>query len=210
MHLPDGFLDAKTWLTLDVVSFVLAFISFKKTGRNLEEKQIPLLGVLAAFIFAAQMINYPVIGGTSGHLVGGVLTAALLGPWAGFLILTVVLVVQALVFQDGGILALGANIFNMAFVGSFLGYYIFKWLSNIFKENLAIFLASLISMVLASIVCSFELIVSKTAAFWPTLPLMGGIHILIGIGEGLITTAIYLAVKRVRSDLIYSEKIREG
>ena len=138
------------------------------------------------------------------------LTAALLGPWAGFLILTVVLVVQALVFQDGGILALGANIFNMAFVGSFLGYYIFKWLSNIFKENLAIFLASLISMVLASIVCSFELIVSKTAAFWPTLPLMGGIHILIGIGEGLITTAIYLAVKRVRSDLIYSEKIREG
>ena len=210
MHLPDGFLDAKTWLTLDVVSFVLAFISFKKTGRNLEEKQIPLLGVLAAFIFAAQMINYPVIGGTSGHLVGGVLTAALLGPWAGFLILTVVLVVQALVFQDGGILALGANIFNMAFVGSFLGYYIFKWLSNIFKENLAIFLASLISMVLASIVCSFELIVSKTAAFWPTLPLMGGIHILIGIGDGLITTAIYLAVKRVRSDLIYSEKIREG
>lgn len=204
MHLPDGFLDFKTWLFFDIVSIFLVWRSLKKVNQELSERQIPLLGVLAACIFAAEMVNFPVIGGTSGHLLGGVLAALLVGPWPGFLIMSVVLLVQALVFQDGGILVLGANIFNMAFLGSFAGYYLFKWLASLLnQEKAAIFLASLISVVLAAIFCTVELAFSRVTSFFPVIFVMVGIHLLIGIGEGLITLGIYLAVKKIRPDLIY-------
>lgn len=204
MHLPDGFLDFKTWLFFDIVSIFLVWRSLKKVNQELSERQIPLLGVLAACIFAAEMVNFPVIGGTSGHLLGGVLAALLVGPWPGFLIMSVVLLVQALVFQDGGILVLGANIFNMAFLGSFAGYYLFKWLASLLnQEKAAIFLASLISVVLAAIFCTVELAFSGVVSFFPVIFVMVGIHLLIGIGEGLITLGIYLAVKKIRPDLIY-------
>lgn len=204
MHLPDGFLDTKTWLFFDIISAFLVWISLRKTGRELEDRRIPLLGVLAAFIFAAQMVNFPVIGGTSGHLVGGVLAALLVGPWPGFLIMTVVLLVQAIIFSDGGILALGANIFNMAFAASFLGYYLFMLFRYILKkETWAVFSASVASIVLAAIFCVVQLGMSGVASFWPVFFTMTGLHILIGIGEGLITTAIFLAVKKIRPDLIY-------
>src|SRR4030042_4153630 len=134
MHIPDGFLDPKTWIILDAVATGTVGLSVYKMSRKLKEKMIPLMGVLAAFIFAAQMLNFPVSGGTSGHFVGGVLASILLGPFAGTLVITVVVVVQALLFQDGGIAVMGANVFNMAIVGSLLGYYIFRQIQLPFKS----------------------------------------------------------------------------
>ena len=126
MHIPDGFLNIPTAATAYVISAGGVSYAVREAGRRLGEKQIPLMGVLAAFIFAAQMLNFPIVGGTSGHLVGAALAAILLGPWAGLLIMSCVLIVQCLVFQDGGLVALGANVFNMGLVGCFLGYYVYR------------------------------------------------------------------------------------
>ena len=119
MHIPDGFLDAKTFVTLDVAAAGLVAVAAARVRRVLNERAVPLMAVLAAFIFAAQMLNFPVAGGTSGHFGGGALAAVLLGPWAGVLVMTLVLVIQALAFGDGGILALGANVVNMGVVAPF-------------------------------------------------------------------------------------------
>ena len=124
MHIPDGFLDTKTWIGMGCISTVFIGVAVRQANKKISEKHIPLLGVMAAFVFAAQMFNFPVGGGTSGHFMGTTLIAILLGPWASVLIMTTVLTVQCLIFQDGGLTALGANIFNMGVVGGFFGYYI--------------------------------------------------------------------------------------
>ena len=121
MHIPDGFLNAATAVTTSVVSAGGIGYSVKRANKKLGEAHVPLMGIMGAFIFAAQMLNFPVAGGTSGHLIGGALAAILLGPWAGTLIMACVLIVQCLVFQDGGITALGANIFNMGLCGQLRG-----------------------------------------------------------------------------------------
>ncbi len=210
MHIPDGFLDTKTWVAMWGISGSAVGYAIKKVEKEIDEKKIPLMGVTASFIFAAQMLNFPVMGGTSGHFVGGVLAAILLGPWAGLLVMTTVLVVQCLIFQDGGLTALGANIFNMGIIGSFLGYYIYRWLSTVMSRRTGVlfapaFLASWIATVLAASFCAIELSISGTVPLALSLPAMVGIHALIGTGEGIITVLVLGFIKKVRIDLLVPE-----
>jgi len=216
MHIPDGFLDAKVWGSLSAVSAAAVVFSARAINKGVNkesdnEKRIPMMGVMAAFIFAAQMLNFPVAGGTSGHFMGGVLAAVLLGPFTGLLILTAVLIVQCFVFQDGGLTALGANIFNMGMIGSFAGYYLYlaaeKLLGKIVPKFGSAFLAGWLSIVLAASFCAIELAVSKTAPIGTALPAMAGVHALIGIGEGLITVAALAFIKKTRPDLLLLVKV---
>jgi cobalt/nickel transport system permease protein len=207
MHIPDGFLAANTWATAWVISIGTIGYCLKKTAGLLKDRMVPLMGIMSAFIFAAQMINFPVIGGTSGHLLGGVLAAVLLGPYAGAVVLTCVLIFQCLVFQDGGLLALGANILNMAIIGTIGGYVIFNALHKIFgnKKGLQIgaAVAAWFSVVIAASFCALELAFSGTSPLGIVLPAMAGIHALIGIGEAIITVAVLSFIQKVRPDLIY-------
>lgn len=207
MHIPDGFLTAGTWIPAWGVSIAGLGIALKITKRVLKERMIPLMGLAAAFIFAAQMLNFPVAGGTSGHLLGGVLAAVLLGPWAGMIVISVVLIVQCLLFQDGGLTALGANIFNMGIIGTVCSYYIYKALSKAMGGKRGVLfgtaIAAWFSVVLASSACAVELAISGTAPFKITLAAMAGVHALIGIGEAAFTTLIIGFILKVRPDLIY-------
>lgn len=209
MHIPDGFLDTKTWVSFWAVSFGFISISIKKAKEELKEKTIPLMGVLGAFIFAAQMLNFPVLNGTSGHFVGGVLAGIVLGPFAGFIVMSVVLIIQSLLFGDGGVLALGANIFNMGIIGTILGYYIFILLNKVFKEKIYInsFIAGWLAIVLGALSCSIQLALSKTVPIYLGLPSMVSIHALIGIGEGLITSLVLTFLYKTRKDLIFVKNI---
>lgn len=211
MHIPDGFLDTKTWLSLSAISAGFVALAVVRANRKLGDKHIPLVGVMAAVIFAAQMLNFPVAGGTSGHFMGSVLAAILLGPFASILIMATVLIVQCLVFADGGLTALGANIFNMAVIGSLVGYLVYLVLHLIIRGKvgrlIAAFMAGWISIVLAASACAVELAVSGTSPLNIVLPAMGGVHALIGIGEGLITVAVISFIVTTRPDLLELEKI---
>jgi cobalt/nickel transport system permease protein len=165
------------------------------------------MGVTAAFIFAAQMINFTVVGGTSGHLLGGALAAILLGPWAAMLVLTSVVAVQALLFQDGGLLALGANVFNMAVVGVLVGWTVYSGLKRLAGDRTwatmaSGFAAAWLSVVLVSLLAAAELAISGTSPWGVVLPAMGLVHMLIGIGEGLITVGVLSFLKATRPDLL--------
>jgi len=164
------------------------------------------MGITAAFIFAAQMINFPVAGGTSGHFMGGVLAAILLGPFTALLVMATVLIIQCLIFQDGGVTALGANIFNMGIIGAFVGYYIFSVLRKFLKNDkgffVSAFAAAWLSIVIAAAACSLELSISGTVPLKTSLIAMTGFHALIGIGEGLITVAVLSFIKKTRPDLL--------
>ena len=211
MHIPDGFLDTKTWIGMGGISTAFISIAVRKANRKISEKHIPLFGVMAAFVFAAQMFNFPVGGGTSGHFLGATLIAILLGPWASVLIMTTVLTVQCLVFQDGGITALGANIFNMGIVGGFFGYYV-NTVIQLFVQGrkgalVGSFTAAWCSIVLSAVCCAIELGVSGTIPLKLGIPAMAGIHAIIGIGEGFITTATLSLLARVRPDLLNLQKI---
>lgn len=211
MHIPDGFLDTKTWVILSAVSVCVIGISVMRANKKLSEKHIPLMGIMSAFIFAAQMLNFPVAGGTSGHFMGSVLASILLGPFASILIMSTVLIVQCLVFADGGITALGANIFNMAVIGSSIGYIIYFIFHKIIRGKtgrlIAVFIAGWCSIVFAASACALELWLSGTIALNIALPAMAGVHSLIGIGEGLITVAVINFILTTRPDLLELEKI---
>ena len=206
MHIPDGFLSPPVFISGWAISLGVLSYSQKKVRRYLKDKMVPLMGVMAAFIFAAQMLNFPVLGGTSGHLLGGVLAAVTLGPYAGALVLSLVLFVQCLIFQDGGLLALGANIFNMAIVGTILSYYLYILLRKAMPRLVAIFLASWLSVVIASFFCALELGLSGTSPFKVALPAMLFVHFFIGIGEAMITVLVLSFIFKVRPDLIYGGK----
>ena len=205
MHLPDGFLDGKTALLTAGVAGAGVGLALRQVKNALAPRQTPLLGLAAAFIFAAQMINFPVLGGTSGHLVGGVLAAVLLGPAAAIVVLTCVLIVQCLMFNDGGLLALGANVFNMGIVSVCGGYAMFRllkraaWMEAHRATVFAASFAAWFGTVLASVTCAGEIALSGTAPWAVTFPAMANIHILIGIGEGLATGLIVMAVLRARA-----------
>jgi len=212
MHIPDGFLNVATVATTAAVSAGGIGNAVRIANKKLGERQVPLMGVLAAFIFAAQMLNFPIIGGTSGHLIGAALVAIMLGPWAGVLIMSCVLIAQCLIFQDGGLLALGANIFNMGIVASFSGYYIYRLVTSLLgtgrrSQLVGGFMAAWGSVFLASIVCAIELAVSGTSPIGVVLPAMAGFHALIGIGEGLITGAVLSLVLVTRADLLQLQRI---
>jgi cobalt/nickel transport system permease protein len=203
MHIPDGFLTPQVFVPFWVIAAGVLTYALKKTKQILKEKVVPLMGVTAAFIFAAQMLNFPIIGGTSGHLLGGVLAGALLGPYAGAVVLSLVLIVQCLIFQDGGLTALGANIFNMALLGAVGGYYIYRFLRRRVGLIISIGVASWFSVVIASCACAIELAISGRSVLKIVLPAMVGIHALIGVGEAAITCLVINFVMKVRPDLIY-------
>ena len=211
MHLPDGFLDAKTALLSSGVAAIGVGIALRQVRASLEPRRMPMLGLGAAFVFAAQMLNFPIAGGTSGHLVGGVLAAILLGPSAAVLVMTCVLIVQCLMFADGGLLALGANLLNMAVINVCGGYFVFRLVKRIMRMEqpratvFAAAFAGWFGTVLASVVCAGELALSKTAPWSMTFPAMANVHMIIGVGEGLATGLIILAVLRSRPDLVGSE-----
>lgn len=209
MHIADGYLSGPvlsiTWLI--AIGFIA--LALNRVKAEYQDRAVPLMGVCAAFIFAAQMINFPIPGGTSGHLLGGTLAGALLGPWAGSLVMAVVFIVQGVVFQDGGITAMGANIFNMGLIGTFGGYYLLRTVRNtIGRDKLSgmvagTAVAAWLSVVIASACCALELAMSGTAPLNISLGAMVGWHILIGIGEALITVATVTFVWRTRPDLLY-------
>ena len=212
MHIPDGFLSIATVATTYAVSAGGVGNAVRVASKKLGEKQVPLMGVLAAFIFAAQMLNFPIAGGTSGHLIGAALAAILLGPWASVLIMSCVLIAQSLIFQDGGLLALGANVFNMGIVASFSGYYLYRlltWLLGDGRRGKLVggFVGAWGSVLLASIACAIELAVSGASPMVVVLPAMAGLHALIGIGEGLITGAVLSLVLATRADLLQLQRI---
>jgi len=219
MHIPDGFLAFHVWGPLWAVGAGGIALCLKRVTRTLQERAIPLMGVMAAFIFAAQMLNFPVAGGTSGHLMGGVLAAVLLGPWGGAVVISVVLTVQCLLFQDGGITAFGANVVNMSLVGAGLGYCVFSLVRSapgirVMRRPdpiiIAAAAASWCSVVLASGTCAVELALSGTSPLRVALPAMLGIHALIGIGEAIITCLVISFVLKVRPDLVYGAESRQS
>lgn len=209
LHIPDGFLNLPVSLFTWIASIVLIAISLKHVQRDYQERTVPLMGVCAAFIFAAQMINFPIPGGTSGHLLGGTLAGVLLGPWAGSLVMSVVFIVQAVLFQDGGLTVLGANIFNMGLIGTFGGYYLYKALRSSLGFNtwrgtaIATAIAAWVSVVVAAIVCAIQLALSGTVPLTVSLIAMLTWHMPIGIGESLITLAAVSYVWRTRPDMFY-------
>lgn len=209
MHVPDGFLNLPVTLLTWVFAIALIALSLNRVQAEYQERTVPLMGVCAAFIFAAQMINFPIPGGTSGHLLGGTLAAVLLGPWAGSLVMTVVFIVQGFLFQDGGITALGANIFNMGLIGTFGGYYLYRTLRNAVGRDsfkgiaTGAAIAAWTSVVVASIICAFELAVSGTVPLPIALGAMATWHVMIGIGEAVITVIALSYIYKTRPDMIY-------
>jgi len=214
MHIPDGFVSAPVAAAGYVAAGVAVAIAVQRVNRRFRERQAPLMGVMAAFIFAAQMMNFPVAGGTSGHMLGAALATVLLGPWAAIIVITCVVGVQALIFQDGGLAALGTNVVNMAVIGvlaSWTVYGIAGLLGGGSRRTMyvAAFCASWLSIEAAALACSFELTVSGTSPWHVVFPAMLGVHALIGVGEGLITVGALAFVMATRSDLLVL-KTREG
>lgn len=210
MHIPDGFLSLLVSIIFWFISIVILINALKKTNQTLSERQVPLMGVLAAAIFAGQMLNFTVIGGTSGHLLGAALATIILGPWPAMVVMTAVVSIQALIFQDGGLIVLGANIFNMAIVGVFVSNSIFIPTINFLKNKewgfpVSSFLAAWGSIMIASLSCALQLTLSGTSPANIVIPAMAGIHALIGIGEGLITVGAIVFIKATRNDLLKNE-----
>jgi cobalt/nickel transport system permease protein len=204
MHIPDGFLTPPVWAALDAGAIPLIGYFVRRTQRTFEQSRIPLLGVLGAFVFAAQMINFPVWAGTSGHLVGGALLALTLGPSAAVVVMTAILVVQSLVFQDGGLLALGANVVNMAVIGVWAGYLPAKLLgSGPNARRIAAFAGGWLSLMAGALCASIELGLSQVAPPGPLFASMLGIHALTGLAEGAITAASLAAIERLHPGFVY-------
>lgn len=209
LHIPDGFLSLPVSLVTWIVTLVLIALALNKVQADYQERAVPLMGVCAAFIFAAQMINFPIPGGTSGHLVGGTLAGVLLGPWAGSLVVSVVFIVQAVLFQDGGLTVLGANIFNMGLIGTFGGYYLYKAIRFALGRNswrgmlVGTAVAAWVSVVVAAMATALQIAWSGTVPLLVALTAMVSWHVLIGVGEALITVVAVSFVWRSRPDLFY-------
>jgi cobalt/nickel transport system permease protein len=210
MHAPDGFLGVGVALVTGFMSVVVIGFALRQSREQLKDKAIPLAGITAAFIFAAQMFNFPVAAGTTGHILGGALAAILLGPSVGAIVVTIVVVVQALVFADGGITALGYNVLNMAIVPAYGGYAVFRifrrWLPQSSGGVIgSTGIAAWASVVMASIAFSIEWLFGATApvSFDDVFAAMVGVHALIGIGEGVISALAVGAVLASRPDLVY-------
>jgi len=204
LHIPDGFLSLVIALIFWAITIVTVGIAISKTNKSLGEKQVPLMGIMAAFIFAAQMLNFPVAGGTSGHFLGGALAAMVLGPWAGILVMTAVIAVQGLLFQDGGLLVMGANIFNMGLLTAMIGFGLYRSVIGRSKgTRLAVAgIAAWLAVVASALVASLQLWLSGTSRLEIVVPAMLGVHVLIGIGEAIITVAALSFIEQTRPDLL--------
>ncbi|CEJ44697.1 energy-coupling factor ABC transporter permease [Umezakia ovalisporum] len=212
MHIPDGFISPPVAGATSLMSAAALVLACGRTQEAFGIRRAPILGLTTAFIFAAQMINFPVSGGTSGHLLGGTLAAIVLGsPWAGMLCIATVFIIQAVLFADGGITALGANILNAGVIAVWVGWVLTKTLQRLFGGSkgrlpLAAGIAAGVSVVVASVACAIELVLSGTASAAIVLPAMTGIHILIGVGEGLITGGVVAYLATARPDLLPGEQ----
>jgi cobalamin biosynthesis protein CbiM len=213
MHIPDGFINTGVALAADVVAVGGVGVAMKKATDTMEEKEAPLAGLVAAFVFAVQMLNFPVAAGTSGHLLGGVLATVLVGPWLGAICIALVLTVQALFFADGGLSALGLNIVNMALIGGLGGYAVFVAIRGMLPKTkgmvvTASAIAAGISVILASIGFWIEYALGGVGqvSLRTVFAAMVGTHFAIGIGEALITGLTIGAVMAVRPDLVYGAR----
>ena len=207
LHIPDGFLTTVVAALFWLIAVACVSIAVRRTNQALDERQVPLMGVMAACIFAAQMLNFPVAGGTSGHLLGGALAAIVLGPWAAILVMTCVVALQGLLFQDGGLIVMGANIFNMGMLTALVGGATFYGLLRVLgRRSWALVaagsVAAWLSVMAAAVMTSAQLIASGTSPAVVVLPAMLGVHALIGIGEGLITAAALSFLLATRPDLL--------
>jgi cobalt/nickel transport system permease protein len=213
MHIPDGFIDGTTSAGAGVVAAGGLGAALRRAGQVLDERRVPLAGLVAAFIFAVQMLNFPVATGTSGHLLGGALAAVLVGPSVGAVCVSVVLLVQALLFADGGLSALGLNVVNMALVTSFAAYLLFVGLRRLLPARpgsvaVASGVAAGLSVVVASVAFTVEYALGGTggASVATVAGAMVGVHALIGIGEGVITALVVSAVLSTRPDLVWGAR----
>lgn len=212
MHIPDGIINGATSAGFGAVAAGGLGVALRQTREYLSDRQVPLAALVAAFVFAAQMVNFPVIAGMSGHLLGGVLAAVLIGPAAGFIVITVVLVVQALMFADGGLTALGLNVVNLALIGTFGGYWVFRSLQAVTPARVGTPIlagvAALISVPLAALgfVAQFAIGGTADVSLGAVLGAMVGTHVLIGIGEGVITYFVIAAVATSRPDLVFGHR----
>jgi cobalt/nickel transport system permease protein len=204
MHIPDGFLSFTISIICWVITAITLSVAISRSNKALGERQVPLMGVMAAFIFATQMINFPVAGGTSGHLLGGALAAITLGPWAGMLVMTAVIAVQGLLFQDGGLLVMGANILNMGLITVAIGYGLYRSVSmgNRTLKLTVAGIAAWLSVMAGALLVSLQLWLSGTSQLQIVIPAMLTVHALIGLGEALITVAALTFIFQTRPDLI--------
>jgi cobalt/nickel transport system permease protein len=214
VHIPDGFLDAKTIGAATVLSAVAVGLAVRSARRKLSPRRVPLLGLTATFVFVAQMLNFPVAGGTSGHLLGAVLATVLVGPAGAVLVLTSVLIVQCFVFADGGVLALGANVFNMAIVGTVVGFGVYGGVRRLALglpgQLAAAAFAAWCSTVAAAVACAVELAWSGTVPWRVVLPAMTAVHMVIGVGEALITVVVLAAIVSMRPELLAAGPGEQG
>ncbi|MEU8648451.1 energy-coupling factor ABC transporter permease [Streptomyces sp. NPDC048737] len=213
MHVPDGFINAPTSAVTGVVAAGAIAVSLRGARRELDERTAPLAGLVAAFIFAVQMLNFPVAAGTSGHLLGGALAAILVGPFTGVLCVSVVLLMQGILFADGGLTALGVNITNMAVVTTVVAYAVFRGLLKVLPRGhrsvtVASFTAALLSVPAAALAFTLMYAVGGTTdvAIDKVATAMVGVHVLIGVGEAAITALTVGAVIAVRPDLVYGAR----
>ena len=211
LHIPDGFLNLVISLIFWALTVAAVAMAISKTNKALGEKQVPLMGIMAAFIFAAQMLNFPVAGGTSGHFLGGALAAIVLGPWGAILVMTAVIGLQALLFQDGGLLAMGANIFNMGVLTAMIGFGLYRSVLNANKTTrLAVAgIAAWLSTMASALLTALQLWLSGTSLLQVVIPAMLGVHALIGIGEAIITVAALSFILQARPDLLDSQSVAE-
>ncbi|OLF16012.1 cobalamin biosynthesis protein CbiM [Actinophytocola xanthii] len=210
MHMSDGLINAPVSAVFGAVAVAGMAAAMAGARRDLDDRTAPMAGLVAAFVFATQMLNFPILPGVSGHLLGGALAAILVGPWVGALCVGIVLVVQALVFADGGLTALGANITNMALIGVCAGYGVAVLLRRLARRNrpglLAVcFVAAFVNTVVASggFILQFALGGDPAFSLGAVAGSVLGLHCLIGIGEGLITALTVGAVASVRPDLVH-------
>ncbi len=217
MHIPDGYINPITATVMFAISITFLAWAWKKVKTEYPQSFVALLAISSAFVFAAQMINFPIIYGTSGHLVGGTFLAMILGPYAGMLSMTIVLMMQAFFFADGGIIAFGANVFNMAVIG-ISGFFIVKLLTrkstNPRRFASAVFLASWLSVMLGSIACAVEIGFSPAFAgaggVAVTLPAMLLWHAFIGLGEGAITTTLVVSLQKLQPTIVAGLSLMRG
>jgi cobalt/nickel transport system permease protein len=211
MHIPDGFLDAKTVVATSVISGGTIALALRQMKRSLPPRGIPMMGLMASVVFVAQMVNFPVAVGTSGHLIGALLVSVFLGPAAGILVMTAVLVTQALLFADGGLLSLGANVLNIGIIATLAGYAVYRGLATLLPGErgriVAVGFAGWCSTVAAAVVCSGELAWSGLAPWGTLVAAMTNVHMVIGVGEGLISALVIAGVTRVRPELVTDSHI---
>lgn len=212
MHVPDGFFTAPVAIGAGVVAAAAVAVSLRKAKTELDDRTAPMAGLVAAFIFAVQMLNFPIAAGTSGHLLGGALASILVGPYTAVLCVSVVLAVQGFFFADGGLTALGINVVLMAIIPSALGWGVFQLVTRVARNRASViagsFVAALISVPIAALTFAVLFVVGGTAPIetGAVFAAMGGVHVLVGIGEGLITAVTVSSVLAVRPDLVYGAR----